>query len=70
MIKREVQLTSVKIDTELFTLFKIKCIEDKFNFSKLVTAAISLYLTDPEFKIRIQRYFPNIEEIINQVKSK
>ena len=27
-IKRENQLTSVKVDTELFTLFKIKCIEN------------------------------------------
>ena len=69
-IKRENQLTSVKVDTELFTLFKIKCIENKYTLNRLVTSAIALYMTDPEFKEKLQKHYANIEEIVTQLKNK
>jgi hypothetical protein len=50
------QLTSVKIDTELFDKFKIECIKRKFSFQKLSERAIHLYLTDEEFRKKVHNH--------------
>jgi hypothetical protein len=44
------QLTSVKIDKDLFEQFRINTIKMKFSFQKLSERAIYLYNTDPEFR--------------------
>lgn len=46
-------LTSVKIDDELFDQFKIEGVKRKFTFSKLVSAAMWLYLTDENIREQI-----------------
>jgi hypothetical protein len=50
------QLTSVKIDKELFEEFKIACVKMKFSFQKLSERAIHLYLTDEEFRKQIHNH--------------
>jgi predicted house-cleaning NTP pyrophosphatase (Maf/HAM1 superfamily) len=49
-MKRELQLTSVKVHRELFEEFKIECVKTKFSFQKLSDRAIYLYLTNEEFR--------------------
>lgn len=61
MIKNE-KLTSVKITQPLFDKFKHACLEDNFSFKKLADRAIFLYLTDNEFRKRVQK--------INNIKTK
>lgn len=56
------QLTSVRVYTEPFTKFKIKCIEDNFNLNKLVNAVMDKYVEDPEFRKEIKNYKLKIEE--------
>ena len=46
-------LTSVRIDDELWTAFKIMCVRKKFTFTKLSERAIHLFLTDEEFMKRL-----------------
>ena len=54
MAKEEgTQLTSVKVDKDLFDVFKIECVKRKFTLNKLVNRAISLYISDQEFKKQI-----------------
>ena len=50
MSKKEVQLTSVKVDTTHFEEFKINAIKLKFSFQKLSERTMFLYNTDPEFR--------------------
>jgi hypothetical protein len=44
------QLTSVKVDKDLFDNFKIECVKRKFSLNKLVNRAMDLYLTSEEFR--------------------
>ena len=48
--KKDKTLTSVKIQSDLFQDFKIKCVKRKFSFQKLADRAIYLYLTDEDFR--------------------
>jgi hypothetical protein len=50
------QLTSVKVDKELFDDFKIECVKRKFSLNKLVNRAIDLYLTDENFRKQVTNY--------------
>jgi hypothetical protein len=50
---KDLTLTSVKIQTDLFENFKIECVKRKFSFQKLADRAIYLYLTDEEFRKKI-----------------
>jgi hypothetical protein len=50
------QLTSVKIDKDLFEDFKVECIKMKFSFQKLSERAVHLYLTDPDFRKQIHNH--------------
>lgn len=56
MSDKNQQLTSVKIDTELFDKFKIECIKRKFSFQKLSERAIHLYLTDEDFRKQVHNH--------------
>jgi len=56
MSEKNQQLTSVKIDTDLFDKFKIECIKRKFSFQKLSERAIHLYLTDEDFRKQVHNH--------------
>jgi len=50
------QLTSVKIDKDLFEEFKVACVKMKFSFQKLAERTMHLYLTDEEFRKQIHKH--------------
>tara|TARA_R110002050_G_scaffold19696_6_gene56518 strand:- start:270 stop:464 length:195 start_codon:yes stop_codon:yes gene_type:complete len=50
---KEMTLTSVKVRSNLFENFKIECVKHKFSFQKLADRAIFLYLTDEDFRKKI-----------------
>ena len=54
------QLTSVKVDKEIFESFKIECVKTKFSLQKLADRGMHLYLTDPEFKKLVHNHM-NLE---------
>ncbi len=56
MANREMTLTSVKIQSDLFENFKIECVKRKFSFQKLADRAIYLYLTDEDFRKQITNH--------------
>ncbi len=56
MSKKEMTLTSVKIQSDLFETFKIECVKRKFSFQKLADRAIHLYLTDDTFRKQIHSH--------------
>ena len=51
--KKDMTLTSVKIQSDLFENFKIECVKRKFSFQKLADRSIYLYLTDDDFRKKI-----------------
>jgi len=53
MSKEKLQLTSVKVQPDLFEDFKMECIKTKFSLQKLTNRAIYLYLTSDDFKCQI-----------------
>ena len=53
---KDLTLTSVKIQTDLFENFKIECVKRKFSFQKLADRAVYLYLTDEEFRKKINNH--------------
>tara|TARA_R110000803_G_scaffold37800_4_gene81612 strand:- start:383 stop:574 length:192 start_codon:yes stop_codon:yes gene_type:complete len=53
MADKESTLTSVKIKSDLFEDFKIECVRRKFSFQKLADRSIFLYLTDEEFRKKV-----------------
>lgn len=53
MSKQVKQLTSVKLDPEIFEKFKINAIKQKITFQKLAERAIYLYSDDEEFRRKI-----------------
>lgn len=56
MSEKNQQLTSVKLDKDLFELFKIECIKRKFNFQKLSERSIHLYLTNEDFRKQVHNH--------------
>lgn len=50
---KDLTLTSVKIQTDLFENFKIECVKRKFSFQKIADRSVYLYLTDEEFRKKI-----------------
>ena len=54
--KKDMTLTSVKVKSDLFENFKIDCVKRKFSFQKLSDRAIHLYLTDEEFRKKINNH--------------
>ena len=63
MSAKNQQLTSVKIDKELFEQFRVECIKRKFSFQKLSERAVHMYLSDENFRKRIHSHSNlNLEE--------
>lgn len=50
------QLTSVKVDKDIFDNFKVECVRRKFSLNKLVNRAMDLYLTDESFRKQVTSY--------------
>jgi hypothetical protein len=50
------QLTSVKVDKDLFDSFKIECVKRKFSLNKLVNRAIDLYLNSEDFRKQLTNH--------------
>lgn len=50
------QLTSVKVDKDIFESYKIECVKRKTSLNKLVNRAMDLYLTDEEFRKKINNH--------------
>ena len=57
---KNMTLTSVKVQSDLFENFKIECVKRKFSFQKLADRALFLYLTDEDFRKQITNQI-NIE---------
>ena len=53
MAQKEMTLTSVKVKSNLFDDFKIACVKRKFSFQKLADRSLFLYLTDEDFRKKI-----------------
>ncbi len=53
MKNEDKQLTSVKVEKDLFEEFKVVSIRTKISFQKLVDRSIYLYLTDKDFRSKI-----------------
>ena len=53
MNKNQLQLTSVKVHRHLFDQFKIECVKRKFSFQKLADRSLYLFLTDEDFRKKI-----------------
>ena len=51
--KAKMTLTSVKVQSNLFDDFKVECVRRKFSFQKLADRSIFLYLTDEDFRKKI-----------------
>jgi len=56
------QLTSVKVDKDLFDEFKVECVRRKFSLNKLVNRAMDLYLKDENFRKQVTNYNLKITE--------
>jgi hypothetical protein len=54
------QLTTVKLDSDIFDEFKTICIKSKMNWQKLAERSMYLYNTDEEFRTLIHNTFPNL----------
>lgn len=50
------QLTSVKVDKDLFDTFKIECVKRKFSLNKLVNRAMDLYLNSEDFRKQVTNH--------------
>ena len=62
MATNKQQLTSVKVDKDLFDNFKIECVKRKFSLNKLVNRAMDLYLNDESFRKQVTNYNLKITE--------
>jgi len=55
-MKQETKLTSVKVNVEVQNKFKYVCLENGMNFQKLVNRCLVLYLDDPNFKKKVDKF--------------
>jgi predicted house-cleaning NTP pyrophosphatase (Maf/HAM1 superfamily) len=56
MVMSESKLTSVKILEDLYKRFKSATVNTKMTLQKLTNRSIDLYLTDSEYKEKIEAY--------------
>jgi hypothetical protein len=54
--KKDMTLTSVKVQSELFEQFKISCVKHKFSLQKLADRTIHLYLYDEDFRKKVHNH--------------
>ena len=52
----EEQLTSLKVEKDLFNTFKVECVKRKFSLNKLVNRAMDLYLNSEEFRKQVTNH--------------
>ncbi len=57
---KDLQLTSVKVDPQLFSEFKIQCVASKFTLQKLADRALHLYVTNDDFRKQIHGYVDTV----------
>ena len=50
MNKQETKLTSVNVNKNNHTKFKMLCIRDNITFQKLVNIAVEMYINDDNFR--------------------
>jgi hypothetical protein len=50
------QLTSVKVDKDIFDTFKIECVKRKFSLNKLVNRAMEMYIEDENFRKQVTNH--------------
>lgn len=55
-MEKKDQLTSVKVQCDLFDEFKISCVKYKFSINKLVNRAMDLYVTSEEFRKQMNNH--------------
>lgn len=48
------KLTTVRLNPELYEEFQNRCNIDRFSFQKLATRAMTLYLSDKEFRNKLR----------------
>ena len=53
---KNTNLTSVKILTNLYRKFKVKTINGDMTLQKLANRTVNLYLTDEQFRNKIESY--------------
>lgn len=56
MSKKDMTLTSVKVQSDLFEDFKVSCVKYKFSLQKLADRTIHLYITDENFRKMIHNH--------------
>lgn len=56
MATNKQQLTSVKVDGDLFDEFKVLCVRTKFSLQKLTDRCMHLYVTNEEFRKSIHNH--------------
>jgi hypothetical protein len=56
MSKKEMTLTSVKVQSDLFEEFKVATVRYKFSLQKLTERSIHLYLTDEAFRRQVHNH--------------
>lgn len=54
--RKQMVLTSVKVDQDKFNDFKVECVRDKFTLTQLVNKCMDLYLNDESFRQAILNY--------------
>jgi hypothetical protein len=58
------QLTSVKVDGDLFDEFKVLCVRTKFSLQKLTDRCMHKYVTDENFRKILHNHLDtNLPEI-------
>lgn len=62
MSKKDMTLTSVKIQSEMFEEFKISCVRYKFSLQKLTDRSIHLYLTDESYRKKLHSHSIDFEK--------
>lgn len=58
-MSKETVMTSVKVQKELYEQFKNKTNKTKFYLQDLVNRSMNLYLTDEEFKKKLDEHSDN-----------
>lgn len=54
--KKQMTLTSVKVNSKLWEEFRISCVKHKFSLQKLADRTIHLYLTDDDFRKKVHSH--------------
>jgi hypothetical protein len=56
MSVKDMTLTSVKVQSDLFQSFRVECVKRKFSLNKLVNRAMDLYINSEEFRKQVTNH--------------